>query len=62
MKLNWRVYTVSFEKGEFLPPALSASLAKVDFPDLLIAAELLISNSNGKVEVKNSGLPKAPIT
>lgn len=36
-------------------PALVASLPEVDFPDLLGTAELHISNSNEKVELKNSG-------
>lgn len=36
-------------------PALVASLPEVDFPDLLGTAEMHISNSNEKVELKNSG-------
>lgn len=43
-------------------PALVESLPKLAFLDLERAAELHISNKNGKTKLKNSGLPKAFIT
>lgn len=49
----------SREPDFILEPALSVSFAKVALSGLLRAAELYISNNNGKTTLKNSGSPKA---